>query len=465
MLIDRSRSPSQLPWLGRCVARGQGLHDPGHREFPLSVDYCIFSAYIAWNLNSAAIISHVLVLVVHHVQTSCMSNRPLAPITMAIHTQRPTLPSRPVSSPIFQTTTFAIPTAADLSRVAVEVSTPGFYTRHGNPNHAELADAVATLEGAERGLVFGSGMAALTTAVLALVRSGDHVVVQKSMYGGSLSLVQTLLPRLGIAFTLVDQTDVSAWEHAVTPATRLFLIESPSNPRLEITDIAAVASIARERGIVTLVDNTFASPVNQRPIGLGADLVWHSATKYLAGHSDASAGVVVGSSNLIESIWNMSLTVGAVLGPFDAWLVTRGIRTLHLRVERHNSTGAAVAAHLSQRAEVIGVHYPGLGTHPSHVIAARQMGGFGGVVSFELRGGFAAAARTIERLQLFQLSASLGSVESLAVHPASMWGAVLSDEEVVAAGLQPGLVRLSCGMEDPSDLIDDLDGALDALAQ
>ncbi len=384
---------------------------------------------------------------------------------MAIHTQRSTLLSRPISSPIFQTTTYAIPTAADLSRVAVEVSTPGFYTRHGNPNHAELADAVATLEGAERGLVFGSGMAALTTAVLALVRSGDHVVAQRSMYGGSLSLVQTLLPRLGVDFTLVGQTDVGAWEHAVTPATRLFLIESPSNPRLEITDIAAVATIAREHGIITLADNTFASPVNQRPIGLGVDLVWHSATKYLAGHSDASAGVVVGSSTLIETIWNMSLTVGAVLGPFDAWLVTRGIRTLHLRVERHNSTGAAVAAHLSQRAEVTGVHYPGLATHPSFEIAARQMGGFGGVVSFELRGGFEAAARTIERLQLFQLSASVGSVESLAVHPASMWGAVLTDEEVVAAGLQPGLVRLSCGMEDPSDLIDDLAHALDALAQ
>ena len=178
--------------------------------------------------------------------------------------------------------------------MAVEVATPDFYTRHGNPNHVELADAVATLEGAERGLVFASGMGALTTAVLALVRAGDHVVAQRSMYGGSLSLVQALLPRLGVDCTLVDQTDVSAWADAVTPATRLFLIESPSNPRLEITDIAAVAAIARERGIVTLADNTFATPVNQRPIELGVDLVWHSATKYLAGHSDTSAGVVVG---------------------------------------------------------------------------------------------------------------------------------------------------------------------------
>ncbi len=392
-----------------------------------------------------------------------MSDHHRAPITAAIHTKRPELLARPISSPIFQTTTFALPSAADLSRAAVEVSAPGFYTRHGNPNHAELADAVATLEGAERGLVFGSGMGALTTAVLALVRSGDHVVAQRSMYGGSLSLVQALLPRLGVECTLVDQTDVGAWERAVTPTTRLFLVESPSNPRLEITDIAAVASIARERGIVTLADNTFATPVNQRPIDLGVDLVWHSATKYLAGHSDTSAGVVVGPDALIETIWNMSVTVGAVLGPFDAWLVTRGIRTLHLRVERHNTTGAVVADHLSRRPGIAVVNYPGLAAHPSHAVAARQMSGFGGVLSFELLGGFDAAAKAIEGLELFQLSASLGSVESLAVHPASMWRAVLTDDELVEAGLQPGLVRLSCGQEDPADLIDDLDRALDSL--
>jgi methionine-gamma-lyase len=388
-----------------------------------------------------------------------------SPITAAIHTRPAASRARPVSSPIFQTTTFALPSAADLSRVAIEVATPGFYTRHGNPNHVELADAVATLEGAERGLVFASGMGALTTAVLSLVQAGDHVVAQRSMYGGSLSLVQALLPRLGVECTLVEQTDVDAWAEAVTPATRLFLIESPSNPRLEITDIAAVAAIAREREIVTLADNTFATPVNQRPLELGVDLVWHSATKYLAGHSDTMAGVIVGPNALIEGIWNMSLTVGAVLGPFDAWLVTRGIRTLHLRVERHNSTGAVVADHLSRRPEIAVVNYPGLDAHPSHAIAARQMTGFGGVLSFELHGGFDAAVRTIERLELFELAASVGSVESLAVHPASMWRAVLTDDQLVAAGLQPGLVRLACGQEDPADLVDDLDRALDALRE
>jgi methionine-gamma-lyase len=385
-------------------------------------------------------------------------------VTAAIHTKRESSNARPVASPIFQTTTFAVPSAAELARVAVEVGSPDFYTRHGNPNHVELADAVATLEGAEAGVVFASGMGALTTTVLALVQTGDHVVAQRSMYGGSLSLVQKLLPRLGVDCTLVDQADTAAWADAITPDTRLFLIESPSNPRLEVTDLAAVAEIARARGIVTLADNTFATPVNQRPLALGVDLVWHSATKYLAGHSDASAGVVVGPQELIETIWNTSLTVGAVLGPFDAWLVTRGIRTLHLRVGRHNTTAATVAEHLTQRPEIDAVHYPGLSQHSSHQVAAGQMGGFGGVLSVELRGGFDAAARMIERLELFQLSASLGSVESLAVHPASMWRAVLSDDELAAAGLRPGLVRLACGQEDPTDLINDLDQALDNLS-
>jgi methionine-gamma-lyase len=384
--------------------------------------------------------------------------------TAAIHTRRAATSARPVSSPIFQSTTFAVASADDLARVAVEVATPDFYTRHGNPNHVELADAVATLERTEAGLVFASGMGALTTTVLALAGSGQHIVAQRSMYGGSLSLVQKLLPRLGVECTLVDQADTGAWAEAITPATRAFLIESPSNPRLEITDLRAVAELACAHGIVTVADNTFATPINQRPIEAGIDLVWHSATKYLAGHSDASAGVVAGRAELIEAIWNTSLNVGAVLGPIDAWLVTRGIRTLDLRVGRHNTTAAAIAEHLRAHPAVNAVHYPGLPSHPSHDVAAGQMTGFGGVLSIELRGDCEATARTIERLELFQLSASLGSVESLVVHPASMWGAMLTEQQLSAAGVQPGLVRLSSGLEDAADLIADLDRALHAHA-
>jgi methionine-gamma-lyase len=392
-----------------------------------------------------------------------MSTAPLRPATAAIHTRQATTSARPISSPIFQSTAFASASSEELGRVAVEVATPDFYTRHGNPNHVEMADAVATLEGAETGLVFASGMGALATTVLALVSRGDHIVAQRSMYGGSLSLVQKLLSRLGVDHTLVDQSDAAAWEGAITPATRLFLIESPSNPRLEITDLRAVADIARARGILTLADNTFATPVNQRPLEFGVDLVWHSATKYLAGHSDASAGVVVGPKHLMDQIWMTSLNIGAVLGPFDAWLVTRGIRTLDLRVRRHNDTAAVIAGHLSGRPEVGRVHYPGLETHAAHDVADRQMSGFGGVLSVELVGGLDGAGRFVEHLELFQLSASLGSVESLVVHPASMWKAMLTEEELADAGLDPGLVRLACGQEDVADLIEDVDKALDSL--
>jgi methionine-gamma-lyase len=382
--------------------------------------------------------------------------------TAAIHTRRAASNARPVSSPIFQSTTFALETAAELSRVAVECATPDFYTRHGNPNHVELADAVATLEGAEAGLVFASGMGALATTVLALVRGGQHVVAQRSMYGGSLSLVQKLLSRFGVQHTLVDQADIGAWADAITPDTRLFLVESPSNPLLEITDLRAVAELAQARGILTAADNTFATPINQRPLEVGIDLVWHSATKYLAGHSDASAGVVAGPRELIQEIWDTSLNLGSVLGPIDAWLVTRGIRTLELRVGRHNATATAIAQHLSSHPKVAAVHYPGL-PGESHGVAAGQMSGFGGVLSIELPGGLDSAARMVERLELFELAASLGSVESLAVCPAAMWGAVLTEREMTAAGLRPGLVRLACGLEDVGDLIEDLDRALDAL--
>ncbi len=322
---------------------------------------------------------------------------------------------------------------------------------------------MASLEGAETGLVFASGMGALATTVLGLVSRGDHIVAQRSMYGGSLSLVQSLLSRFGVDHTLVNQSDVAAWQAAITPATQLFLIESPSNPCLEITDLRAVADIAHAHGIMTLADNTFATPVNQRPLEFGVDLVWHSATKYLAGHSDASAGVVVGSQHLIDRIWTTSLNIGAVLGPFDAWLVTRGVRTLDLRVKRHNDTAALIAEHLSGRPEIGRVHYPGLQTDAGHEVAGRQMSGFGGVLSIELIGGLEEAARFVEHLGLFQLSASLGSVESLVVHPASMWKAMLTEQELAAAGLEPGLVRLACGQEDIADLIEDLDNALDSL--
>jgi methionine-gamma-lyase len=383
--------------------------------------------------------------------------------TRTIHVDRDIYPSRAVAPPIYQTATFAADDAEDFARVAVERRGSDFYTRYGNPNHAQVAAVVADLEGTETAIVTASGMAALTTTILALVSAGDHVIGQKSTYGGTASVLLNLLPRLGVAVTQVDQTDTSAFEQAATPQTKLILLESPSNPILQVTDLRAVASIAKERGIVTIADNTFASPLNQRPTEFGIDIVWHSATKYLGGHTDLSAGVVAGSKDLLDQVWDTGLLIGAVLGPFDAWLLLRGIRTLSLRVPRHNANGLALAQTLQDHPAVARIHYPGLSTHPQHELAASQMSGFGGVFGIEFLGGFEAAEVFLGQLQYPRRSASLGGVETLVVHPASMWGGMISNEQIAASGVPLGLVRLAAGTEDSDDLVADVGSAADAV--
>lgn len=340
---------------------------------------------------------------------------------------------------------------------------PAFYTRHGNPNHEQVAALVAELEGAERALMTAAGMSAVTTAVLALVSAGDHVVAQRSMYVGVTSMVLNLLPRLGVACTEVDQVDVDAFETALRSNTSLVLLESPSNPRLEVTDLAAVAGLARARGALTLADNTFATPINQRPLDLGVDLVWHSATKYMGGHADLMAGAVAGSAELIERIWDTGLITGAVLAPFNAWLLLRGLRTLSLRMERHNANGLALAQALDAHPAVRRVFYPGLPNDPGHAVAARQMTGFGGVLAFELAAGYEAADAFIDRLRYAKRAASLGGVSSVVVHPAAMWAQSLTAAQLEAAGVPPGLVRFAAGIEHPDDLVQDVVGALDGI--
>ncbi len=376
--------------------------------------------------------------------------------TRAIHADRDIHPSRSVARPIFQTAAFWAEDSESFARAAVEPRGKDFYTRFGNPNHAQVAAVVAELEGTEAAMVTASGMAALTTTVLALVSAGDHVIGQRSTYGGTASLLLNLLPRLGVSTTQVDQTDLVAFEEALTPQTRLILVESPSNPSLEVTDLGAVAALARAHGVLTLADNTFATPLNQRPTELGLDLVWHSATKYLNGHSDVSAGVVAGSAELLDRIWDVALLTGATLGPFDAWLLLRGLRTLPLRMARHNENGQALAEALERHPAVTRVHYPGLSSHPQHALAARQMSGFGGVLALELAGGYEAADAFIGRLRYARRSASLGGVESLAVHPAAMWRGMLSEDQLTASGLPSGLVRLAAGTEDTADLVADV---------
>ena len=363
--------------------------------------------------------------------------------TRLIHGDDHARPLGAVTPPIAQVTNWGAASDQEFRAAATEPLHPDFYGRAGNPNHEQAAAVIAELEGAERAMLMAAGMGAVTTAALALVRSGDHVVGQRSMYAGVTGLLSKLLPQLGVECTEVDQTDVGAFEAALRPNTSLVLLETPSNPRLEVTDLAAVTDLARSHGVLTMADNTFATPINQRPLELGADLVWHSATKYMGGHADLMAGAVAGPQELVERIWDTAQIVGAVLAPFNAWLLLRGLRTLALRMERHNANGIALAQALDGRQEVSEVHYPGLPGDRGHAVAVRQMSGFGGVLSFELVGGYEMADAFIDRLRYAKRAASLGNVGSLVVHPAAMWAHGLSADQLDSAGVSPGLVRFA----------------------
>lgn len=381
--------------------------------------------------------------------------------TQTIHAGDAENPSSGVVSPIYQAATYRFDDPADIAEAMVSVAHPQFYGRYASPNTHQVEATVAALEGAEAALALSSGMAAVSLVLLGHLKAGDHVVAQTTHYPTTYKLISHKLPSLGIESTLVDQTDVAAFAEAIQPNTRLIYMESPANPVMSLTDLAAVAEIARANGITTVADNTFASPFNQRPLSLGVDLVLHSATKYLGGHSDLVAGVIAGSKARIEQLWHEHVMLGAVLHPFDAWLLERGLKTFGLRMARHNENGLAVARFLAGHAAVAEVYYPGLPEHPQYDLARRQMtGGFGGMVCFDLRGGREAGYQLLKRLKLISLAVSLGGVHSLITHPASTISAVQSDEEIAASGVRPGLVRLSVGLEDAADLIADLEQAL-----
>jgi cystathionine gamma-lyase len=380
--------------------------------------------------------------------------------TKLIHGDRELNATSAVAPPIFQTATFRGDSAQDFADRASRPRHPEFYTRYGNPTLSQVESVLASLEGAESALVTGSGMAAVSATVLAHVSQGDHVVAQKNHYGGTLNLLNSFLPRFGVEVTQVDQTDSAAFEKAVRPNTKLILIETPSNPLMTLTDIGFVAKLASSRRITTLIDNTFATPINQRPLDLGINLSFHSATKYFGGHSDLIAGAVMGSSEAITKIWNAHVILGAALGPFDAWLMLRGLRTLSLRVRQHNENAMALAEFLKGHKAVKVVHYPGLKSHPQHELARKQMSGFGGMLTFEVNGGYEAADRFLSRIRLASRAASLGGIETLAVHPASNFLHYMTLEQAAKIGIAPGLLRISVGLEGKDDLIADFDQAL-----
>ncbi len=367
-----------------------------------------------------------------------------------------------VTAPIHYSATFRGADAADFAEMASQPRHPAFYTRYGNPTHERVCAVLADLEDTETALLTASGMGAISTTVLALVSAGDHVIAQSRHYMSTTKLFEEVLPRFGVSVSVVEQADPAAFEAALRPNTRLVMLESPANPTLVLTDLAAIAAIARRCGVLTVADNTFASPLNQRPHALGVDVVVHSATKYLGGHHDITAGAVCCSHALAEQIWRMHTTLGAVLSPMDAWLLLRGLRTLPVRIERINANALELAAWLEAQPQVERVHYPGLPSHPQHALAKRQMQGFGAVIAFALHGDFARTSRFVGALELATQAVSLGGVDSLVVHTAAMWAGTMNDVQMQAAGIAPNFVRLSVGLEHIEDLKADLRQALAA---
>ena len=375
--------------------------------------------------------------------------------TLAIHGGQSADPSTgAVMTPIYATSTYV-------------QSSPGVhqgfeYSRTQNPTRFAYERCVAALEGGSRGYAFASGLAA-TATVLELLDSGDHVVAMDDLYGGSYRLFESVRRRsAGLDFSFADLTDPVAFEEAITPNTRMVWVETPTNPTLKIVDLQAISAIARRRGLLMVVDNTFASPILQRPLEHGADLVVHSATKYLNGHSDMVGGMVVVGANgeLADKLAFLQNSIGAVQGPFDSFLALRGLKTLHLRMRAHCDNALALAGFLHAHPAIEKVVYPGLASHPQHQLAKRQMDGFGGIISLYLKGGFAAAKRFCERTELFALAESLGGVESLVNHPAVMTHASVPAERRSALGIHDNLVRLSVGVEACGDLRAELEDVL-----
>jgi cystathionine beta-lyase/cystathionine gamma-synthase len=378
------------------------------------------------------------------------TNARKGPSTRAVHSGSPPAgPDRPVVTPIYQSATFYTD-----AEPAGEVR----YTRYGtNPNHLALAERLAALENTETALVVASGNAAIALSLLSCTGTGDHIVAARSLYGGTLRLLTTDLPALGIETTFVEPGE---WADALRPETRAFLMETPVNPTMRVPDIRPVATLARDRGIPLLVDATFATPINFRPAEHGADLVIHSATKYLGGHSDLMAGVVAGPADLVERVRAKLISFGPVLDPHAAWLVERGVKTLAVRMARHNENGLAVARWLESHPAVLDVHYPGLESHPDHAIARELFDGFGGMLALVVRGGDEAALRVMSRLRILCAAPSLGGVETLVSMPRFTSHAALDRQQRIALGVTDGFIRISLGIEDSRDIIEDLDQAL-----
>ncbi len=375
--------------------------------------------------------------------------------TDAIHAgQEPDPVTGAIMTPIYATSTYVLP---ELGKDR------GFdYSRTVNPTRTALEANLAALEGGEAGTCFASGMAAVS-AVMTLLKSGDHVVVSQNVYGGTFRLFENVLKNYGLEFTYEDTSRLEKVEAALRPSTRMLFIETPTNPNMTLTDLSAAVEICRKRSLISVVDNTFLSPFFQKPLEFGVDIALHSTTKYLNGHSDSIGGALITTRKAhTERIRFVQNSAGAILSPFESWLVLRGVKTLHLRMQRHDENGRQVAKFLDRHGKVRKVHYPGLPSHPQHELARRQCTGFGGMISFEL-GSYDEAKRFLDRLKLCALAESLGGVETLISHPASMTHAAIPAEERERIGIKDSLVRISVGVEDLEDILADLELGFEAV--
>ena len=368
--------------------------------------------------------------------------------------------AEPLTTPIYETTTFLFDNAEEVRAYNEGRSAKFLYSRYGNPTVVAVEKTLAAIEGAETAMLLGSGMAATSTALLGLLQSGDEVVCSAAIYGGTLHLLADMFPRYGIAARFVTIDQLREPGRVLGDRTKVLWFESPINPTLRCVDVAAIAKACRARGVISIIDNTFASPLNQRPIALGVDIVMESVTKYLNGHSDVTAGALAGPAALLSGIDKARRMLGGIIDPQAAYAIGRGLKTLSVRMERHNANGLAVARWLEQDPRVEKVYYPGLESHPDHALAKKQMTGFGGMVCVDVGGGAARVERFFDRLKVFRRAASLGGVESLCSLPVltSQWGH--TDAQLAEAGITRSMARLSIGLEDSQDLIEDLDRAL-----
>jgi cystathionine beta-lyase/cystathionine gamma-synthase len=392
---------------------------------------------------------------------SKMKKNSFHPETNAVHGgRRLEKKNGPLATPIYQTSTFEVTDNEEQLRAT---HTDRFYTRYGNPTHTVVENEISALEGTESALLFSSGMSAITTSILSMVKAGDHIVAQRDIYGGVTKFLSSWLPRLGVETSFVDTNDIEQHAAAIRPNTKILYIESPTNPTVRIVDLEKIAALAKKCGLISMIDSTFATPVNCRPAEWGIDLVLHSGTKYLGGHADLICGLATGKRDLIDQIHTVRTTLGCAMDPHAAFLLLRGIKTLAVRVERQNENALRVAEFLSKHPQVTRVHYPMLRDNPQYELAKKQMAGAGGVVSFDVDGSGQDACRVAESLSLFTLAPSLGGVESLVSIPVLTSHAMISPETRRKMGVTEQMIRLSVGIENVDDLIADLEKGVGVL--